>query len=47
MKEDIKFPEDIEISDTCKQFIWDLLNKNPQERLGSNGYEEVMQHEYF
>mmetsp|Transcript_27163 Transcript_27163/g.26211 ORF Transcript_27163/g.26211 Transcript_27163/m.26211 type:complete len:99 (-) Transcript_27163:48-344(-) len=45
--EEVQFPEDIELSPEVKDFITALLYKNPKERLGANGYEEVIQHHYF
>jgi serum/glucocorticoid-regulated kinase 2 len=44
---EVYFPEEVEISDECKTFIWDLLDKEPSKRLGFNGFEEVIKHEYM
>jgi serine/threonine protein kinase len=30
-----------------RKFLIDLLEKDPEKRLGANGVEEIMDHEYF
>lgn len=44
---DIQFPSDISISKECQDFIKRLLFKNPDKRLGKNGFVEIMQHPFF
>jgi serum/glucocorticoid-regulated kinase 2 len=47
-KTELKFPKNPPISETTKDFIKQLLNKNPEERLGyKNGFEEIKSHDYF
>ncbi|KAJ8330632.1 hypothetical protein O5D80_001153 [Batrachochytrium dendrobatidis] len=40
------FPDDIEISDTCKNFIQGLICAS-EERLGKNGIDEIKSHPWF
>lgn len=51
VKGNIIFPDPIKhkikMSDASKSFISQLLEKNPQKRLGLNGPEEIMSHEWF
>lgn len=41
------FPSRIETSDEFKDFIRKLLVKDPSQRLGANGAEEVLAHPWF
>ena len=43
----IDFPDDVPLSDECKDFISSLLCKNPEDRLGDKGPVEVIKHEFF
>ena len=43
----LNFPSNINISDDTKTFIIRLLKKNPNERLGVKGYDEIIQHPFF
>ena len=36
-----------DLSEACKDFMIRLLDKNPERRLGHNGFLEVMQHPFF
>jgi len=42
---DFKIPK--KLSSNAKDLLLKLLNKDPSERLGSNGVEEIMQHPFF
>ena len=45
---DLKFPKNPEISDSCKDLIIKLLNKNYKERLGFlNDFEDIRKHKFF
>lgn len=41
----IKFSK--KLSPALKDFLDGLLNTNPEERLGANGVEEIMKHDFF
>lgn len=43
----IDVPEDLRVKFAFQDLIVKLLNKDPQKRLGANGYEEIMQHPFF
>ena len=43
----IDFPDDVPLSEECKDFISNLLCKNPEDRLGANGPVEVIKHAFF
>lgn len=43
----ITFPENINVSFACKEFITLLLRRNPNERLGNKGADEVLQHTWM
>ncbi|KAI9144716.1 kinase-like domain-containing protein, partial [Paraphysoderma sedebokerense] len=45
-KKSLKFPEDIEISEDCKDLIKQLLSDR-SGRLGKNGPEEIKKHPWF
>ncbi len=45
--QEIEFPEDVPLSDECKDFISCLLRKNPEDRLGYKGPVEVIKHSFF
>lgn len=51
LQDSIKFPpqfQQFNISRQCLQFILDLLNKNPQERIGSDkGASSLIKHSYL
>ena len=44
---ELSFPSDINISNDTKDFLIKLLKKNPEERLGSKGYEQIIAHPFF
>ncbi|KAL7716844.1 non-specific serine/threonine protein kinase [Entamoeba marina] len=41
------WPSDIDISDCCKDFVSKLLTKDPSNRLGAKGAQEVKNHEWL
>ena len=43
----LKFKENVDLSDEVKSFITALLKKNPEERLGSNGISEILNHPWL
>lgn len=43
----VVFPEDAPISDQAKDIIVQLLEKNPEKRLGSKGTSRVKKHPFF
>ena len=43
----IHFPEHIKVSDAAKDFIRQLLVSDPQQRLGHQSIEEIMEHQFF
>ena len=48
INEELKFPKNPNISESLKDLIQKLLNKNCEERLGfQNGFEEIKNHEFF
>ncbi len=48
MNNPIDFPEDIPVSDSAKDLILKLLNRNQEKRLGSkNGINELLNHQFF
>jgi serum/glucocorticoid-regulated kinase 2 len=47
LKQKLEFPEEVELSDECKDFIDKLLYKDPAKRLGNGGYQEILQHPFF
>ncbi|CAD8117871.1 unnamed protein product [Paramecium sonneborni] len=48
LSEQVSFPPHIQISDLLKDLICQLLEKNPQERLGqSQGIIEILSHPWF
>ena len=45
---ELKFPNKPAISESCKDLIKKLLNKNYEERLGyNNDFEDIRNHEFF
>lgn len=42
-----ELPPEMDVSDGAKQLILQLLNTDPEKRLGAGGSEEVMNHPYF
>lgn len=45
---ELKFPKKFGVSDGVKDLIRKLLNKNQEERLGSNsGFSEIKEHQFF
>ncbi|TNV80427.1 hypothetical protein FGO68_gene6259 [Halteria grandinella] len=44
---EIDFPEDLPLSEECKSFIRGLLQKDPEARLGSRGFIDLMNHPFF
>eukprot|EP01119_Soliformovum_irregulare_P025363 TRINITY_DN9368_c0_g1_i1.p1 TRINITY_DN9368_c0_g1~~TRINITY_DN9368_c0_g1_i1.p1 ORF type:complete len:627 (-),score=161.64 TRINITY_DN9368_c0_g1_i1:43-1923(-) len=49
LHQEIEWPEDIEISDTAKDFVKNLLVRDPTQRLGSRaeGVLELQRHPFF
>ena len=48
MNNPIDFPEDIPVSDSAKDLILKLLNRNQEKRLGSkNGINELLNHQFY
>ncbi|CDW72781.1 protein kinase domain containing protein [Stylonychia lemnae] len=47
MRQNVRFPKDMDLSIEYKDFIYRLLHKDPAQRLGNNGFEEVIQHPFF
>ena len=48
IKEDFKFPQELELSDECKDLVRQLLIKNPDHRLGSQKDAELIKnHPWF
>ena len=48
VKNELRFPKNSNISNNAKDLLKLLLNKNVEERLGSNnGFEEIRQHIFF
>lgn len=45
--EELKFPSSPTISDEAKDFIKQLLSKNPRKRLGTKDSNEIKNHEWF
>ena len=43
----IDFPEDVPLSEACKDLITGLLKKDQTQRLGQAGPVEIMGHEFF
>ena len=43
----LSFPNYKFISNDTKDFLIKLLKKNPEERLGSKGYEQIIAHPFF
>mmetsp|Transcript_5153 Transcript_5153/g.4372 ORF Transcript_5153/g.4372 Transcript_5153/m.4372 type:complete len:90 (-) Transcript_5153:37-306(-) len=43
----ISFGSKIPISEDGKDFILKLLNKSEEERMGTNGVEEIKNHKWF
>lgn len=46
-KDEVKFPSDIRVSAEAIDLMAGLLRKNPKERLGSRGKDEVRNHPFF
>jgi len=46
-RKEIDFGTKIKVSPECKNFIEKLLIKNPDNRLGTNGAEEIKAHPWF
>ena len=45
---EVDFPDSVNISDECKDFIKSLLRKEPLDRLGSlSGKKEIFRHPWF
>ncbi len=44
--QEIDFPEDLPLSDECKDFIIRLLDKNSETRLGTN-FIDIVKHPFF
>lgn len=44
---EIHFSNDVSLSDDMKDFIQKLLEKNPEERLGAKGVDEIKKHPIF
>jgi hypothetical protein len=44
---EIKFPVSNPLSDSAEDLIGKLLNRDPYERLGVNGAEEIKSHDFF
>ena len=48
IKYEVKFPKISNVSNSAKDLIKKLLNKNPSNRLGySQGFKEIKKHEFF
>ena len=48
LNNDVQFPNDIKVSDSAKDLILKLLNKEYDKRLGfNNGFDEIKSHEFF
>ena len=48
MKDGVNFPDDIDLSDHCKDLITRLLDKNQSTRLGADkDFMEVLGHPFF
>jgi hypothetical protein len=48
LNKEVQYPNNVNISDTAKDLISKLLNKQSDKRLGSNnGFEEIKKHEFF
>lgn len=47
IKKELRFPKNIDISDNAKNLLKLLLNKNPKERLGTKGFEQIKKHKFF
>eukprot|EP00347_Sterkiella_histriomuscorum_P005842 403355062 len=47
MRQKLRFPKDVQVTSEFKDFISLLLHKDPQQRLGINGHQEVMEHPFF
>eukprot|EP00828_Plagiopyla_frontata_P028838 TRINITY_DN3726_c0_g1_i3.p2 TRINITY_DN3726_c0_g1~~TRINITY_DN3726_c0_g1_i3.p2 ORF type:complete len:136 (-),score=21.04 TRINITY_DN3726_c0_g1_i3:24-431(-) len=43
----LQFPKSIEITKECQHFISMLLAKNPNDRLGKDGFDEIQGHPWF
>ena len=46
-KDEVKFPSEIRVSSEAIDLMASLLKKNPKERLGSKGRDEVRNHPFF
>jgi len=46
-EKEVTFPSKVTLTDAAKDFILQLLKKNPSERLGTNGVEEIKNHRWF
>ena len=44
---DVEFKEHLQVPETARNLISMLLVKDPEKRLGKDGIEYIMQHEYF
>lgn len=47
MRQKLRFPKEVKVSSEFKDFISSLLSKDPEQRLGNNGHQEVMDHPFF
>jgi len=46
-KGNVKFPKKIQTSEEVKDLILKLLEKDPKNRLGNNGFDEIRKHPFF
>jgi len=44
---EVVFPSKVALTDDAKDFILQLLKKDPKERLGSKGFHEIKNHRWF
>jgi serine/threonine protein kinase len=47
LNEEVKFPENLDISEDAKDLIVRLLEKTPCSRLGAQNFEELKNHNFF
>lgn len=41
------YPLPDKCSDDAKDLIWRILQRNPEDRLGANGADEIKRHKFF